>query len=631
MFFQQLKSQNDDLWKINLHEINISETSTPKHLQTNHVQKINNSIQETYSSVPLSVTLSKSSPVYIKQDMPGLASISIRGTSADHTAIMWGALNINSLTLGHSNVANLSTFLFEDIEIIYGSASTILGTDAIGGAVLLNSSTLKPEKIQLDITQSVASFHNYFSGIKLSIPFKKLYINTKLYNMQGRNDFVFSNPYRFDYETNIAEQDTQKNAGLHNYGIIQEIEYKFSTKTDIKGMLWFENNFHEVQPNMSANYFGGAYETISNTHLRSQLKLKHTINSQVESVVWGGYVKDFQVYKLNDTIMTNRYLIKPELFYKLTNNIEFVAGENAQIILADVHSYSEQKKEIRLQTYFSVKANYKRFNITGSYRNNYVTDYKARNVPALTICYHLLKKEYTSSRIRGTVANSYKIPTLNDRFWGTQGNKDLKEESGINYELGNDITHIKNNIRLKFNTNIFYKKIENWIQWSNKGSDWYPENFKQVTSKGIEVFSETNIQFDNWVASVNANYSFIDAVESKTYNENYKNTSLQMFYTPKHIGGLLLSINRDKWKLITSYNYYDKVYTVNDISQPNGRRSLDSYSLINISLMKEIIYKSKSIFISGSINNILNTSYMVIPNYATAGRNYSINIRLKIN
>ena len=46
-------------------------------------------------------------PIYVKANAGGLSTIRLRGTSPNHTSINFGGINLNSLTLGHSNMSNI--------------------------------------------------------------------------------------------------------------------------------------------------------------------------------------------------------------------------------------------------------------------------------------------------------------------------------------------------------------------------------------------------------------------------------------------------------------------------------------------------------------------------------------------
>ena len=84
--------------------------------------------------------LTQTSTVYIReQGNAMLASISFRGTGSSHTGVFWHGININSLTLGSTDFNSVPIFLFDDIAVQYGGASSLHGSDAIGGSVHLNS------------------------------------------------------------------------------------------------------------------------------------------------------------------------------------------------------------------------------------------------------------------------------------------------------------------------------------------------------------------------------------------------------------------------------------------------------------------------------------------------------------
>src|SRR5690242_16953941 len=81
----------------------------------------------------LSDKLSTAVPLYLKSyGNNQLSTISIRGTTASQTAVLWNGININSPTLGQSDLALLPLYLFDELSIRYGGSSALYGSDAIG-------------------------------------------------------------------------------------------------------------------------------------------------------------------------------------------------------------------------------------------------------------------------------------------------------------------------------------------------------------------------------------------------------------------------------------------------------------------------------------------------------------------
>ena len=65
----------------------------------------------------------------------GVASVRIRGGSANQTLVLIDGAIVNSATNGQFNFAHLTTDNIEKIEIVRGAQSTLWGADAMGGVI----------------------------------------------------------------------------------------------------------------------------------------------------------------------------------------------------------------------------------------------------------------------------------------------------------------------------------------------------------------------------------------------------------------------------------------------------------------------------------------------------------------
>ncbi|HEY5825102.1 MAG TPA: Plug domain-containing protein, partial [Cyclobacteriaceae bacterium] len=140
--------------------------------------------------------LSNESPLYFKTYGNGqLATVSFRGTSASHTAVLWNGMNVNSPTLGQTDFSLWPAFLLEEISLQYGAGSSLYGTDALGGSVLLNQTQSKFEKgRQLEFRQEAGSFGHWLSGIKTTFSSGKLEFRSKAFYRSIENDFKYTSP-----------------------------------------------------------------------------------------------------------------------------------------------------------------------------------------------------------------------------------------------------------------------------------------------------------------------------------------------------------------------------------------------------------------------------------------------------
>ena len=577
------------------------------------------------SAGTLTDMLNKYLPIYVKQNAGGLATIHFRGTSADHTAIMYNGININSLTLGHSNVSNIPAFLFNDVKVQFGSASALYGTDAIGGSIHLANKTIWNKGFQISLHQNIASFHNYFSGLKLGYSNKAFSYSIKGYYTKKKNDFTFTNYSAKDFTTNEFRQDTSRNSAVLNYGILQDINFIINNKLKAYMSIWYEDDWHEIQPNMSANYYGGGDNQIHNKHLRSTIGIKY-FNKNHKITSDYGYIWDHQVYNKNESaiIATKSNIIRFNYSNSKLWKGDFIIGINFKHIKPDVYAYSESLKEDRFDIYSSYKRIFlKKLAFSVNLRQSFVTDYKARFSPSVGLNYTLFKNTNNTIIAKTSYSNSYKIPTFNHRYWLPNGNPDLLPESSNTYELGGDYSFSNKNTSITIGTTLFYMKIGNWIQWINVAG-WRPMNIKEVESKGIEFTANGKQKIGKLLVGMGGSYTYNSVKEKDSYNGQKTFNNKQMIYSPVNMANARLSFSFKKFIWFNSLAFTGERVT-------ESSKILDSYSLLDTKLSRTFTHKKHNFNISIAINNILNTEYQNWEYYAMPGINYNLNLIYYIN
>ena len=616
---------------INLDEIQIV-AKKDKYLVGSKIEKIDSLKLQSASGESLAGVINNFLPIYVKQDAGGLATIRFRGTSPDHTAIMFNGININSLTLGHTNISSVPTFLFNDIKVQFGSSSSLYGSDAIGGSIQLGSSPNWNRGLSLAIQQDLGSFQSYFSGLKVSYSNSKFSYSIKGYREEKKNDFPFLNTAVRDFDKSEYIKDTSKNTAKANYGFLQEMAFRFSDKFQTFLNVWYEDNWHQIQPNMSANYYGGSFSEIQNNHLRLVSGFKYYLGKHKLTADFG-YVYDYQIYNKidNEIISTNRVITNVNYFNKDFFKGDFNIGLNYLYIKPDVYAYDKNLKEDRIEAFLAYKRTFfKKLTASLNLRETIVLDYESQFTPSIGLNYTLLNSAEQVLDSKFSVSRSYKIPTFNDRFWQVDGelvgNPDLLPENGINYELGTKYELKNKSNGLKLGLTGFYMNVDQWIQWVPKGDgNWYPDNKDKVHSKGVELTVETLHKISKIELNSGVSYSFNKVILVKDYsNPNSSSIGKQLAYSPEHMGRVFLSADYKKWYLIVSSSYtgqrFNEKYEI-----------LEDYFLLNASIGKSIRLKKHKFVFNFKTNNILNNAYQNQKLYAMPGRNYLISIKYSLN
>lgn len=622
-----LYSQNKDSVHV-LSEVSVT-AFKDKYATGSKVIKIDSALLSNVSGKSLTDLLTFYMPIYIKQDAGGLATIKFRGSSPDHTAIMFSGININSLTLGHSNLSDIPNFLFDDINVQFGGSGSLHGSDAIGGSINLDTKVNWNKGFNVGLQQDIGSFGNYFSGIKTSFSNKRLFVSIKVFRHEKENNFPFINLQKVDIVTRKYKLDTTRNASFLNTGILHEFSYKISSKIISHYKIWLEDNYHEIQPIMSANDINNSPDNLKTNHIRVVGGIKY-LASQYKLNFDLGYFKDYQEYNKNQSeiISTDSYISNINYFNNNILNGDLNVGISFKQIKPKVYAYIGNIKENRIDVFASYKKTFiKRLELAVNLRDAYVSDYKTHFTPSIGAEYKLMDNLSHTLSLKSSFAHSYKVPTFNQRFWGRQGNPNILPENGNNYEVGMAYSFHKKSVHIKTHLNVYQMFTKNLIQWVNIG-DWVPYNVQDVNNKGCEFAFESSYKIYKFNINHGISYSYTKAIVEKSYNETIFPIGQQLAYTPEHMGNVFLKIGFKTWEAFGNINYIGERHTLNNhIEEP-----LEAYYLVNAYLGKSIIINKKhKLNAQLMINNILNIDYQNQKDYAMPGTNYLLSIKYFFN
>ena len=121
-----VSSQNNISYKVEFDTVevvsDIKTNPSGKGVRRTIIDKVELSRSTTRS---LSELLLESTGIQIKSMGQGaLATASFRGTSSNHTQIMWGGISLNSPQLGNFDLSQVPVYFIDDISLTHGTEST---------------------------------------------------------------------------------------------------------------------------------------------------------------------------------------------------------------------------------------------------------------------------------------------------------------------------------------------------------------------------------------------------------------------------------------------------------------------------------------------------------------------------
>ncbi len=578
-------------------------------------------------SAGLDQLLTRFTPIYFKSNAGGLSTIRVRGTAPDHTSVNFGGININSLTLGHSDFSRVPVYLFDGVDLQYGSSSAVNGSGAIGGAVFLGLKSNWTEGARIKATISQGSFGEQLYGTKIYVGNGKLESVTRLYYFMLKNDFSFTRP------SDGLEFD-QQNAMIENMGVIQEVNYKFSSKEWWKTAIWLENDWHQVQALMSSHPESVPNETLDNKHIRAWSEYENREHPlQYKGGI--GFVHDMQVYDANEVqkIGTNRLIAEFEAKQDVHAGFGYKFGAKYKYIKPDVYAYSsdvienEQSAAFYLSSFYTPLTTLK---LSLNLRQEIVSNFSVPFTPSFGAEYRLLLTNVAVLKLTGNLASSYRIPTFNDRFWPEVGNPDLNPEKGMNYELGLQYEYCSSFLQSNLKVNGFYMDVKDWIEWRPGSIGWEPENRSRVISRGVEVQANNDFDFRKVNLNFRVNYSF-NPTEIKE-DQILDLVGKELIYVPKHVGNAYLMAKQGAWSTFVNVGYTGKRLADHSGSAkyPDGT-VLDGYTLMDFGLAKDFKVKEQNFKLSLAVNNLPDKDYQNQPDYAMWRRNFRLTLSSDLN
>ncbi len=571
----------------------------------------------------LSDFMQQNTTVYIKeQGNKMLASVSFRGTGSSHTAVFWNGISLNSLTLGNSDFNGVPLFLFDEISVHYGGASSLQGSDAIGGSIHLGAQPSWTDGAKIQFRQDFGSFENVFSGIKIDVGNGKWESKTRVFNRILKNNFTYNIIDRIGDSYEIE----QKNAQVHNAAIIQEFSRKIASRGYLTLKGWLGSNYHQIQPLMvSSPNDDQSGDEIQDKNLRLIGEYKHFFgNGILQSGI--GYVWDYQIFNNTDVIEMKRILSNLSYEWNIGDNTNINAGGNTKYIVPNVWSYEDDLTEWRGDVFLSINHEMlENWQVSLNARKTFVPFTKSPIAPSISTSY-MIDRAPMDITFRLQVERSYRIPTFNDRYWGVQGRPDLKSENGYSIELGQHLLWEKDNYSIDFDIAAYHMKIEDWIAWKPAGNLWRPFNLKEVEASGIELTGKWKKKWSRGEIGLRGMYAYNRTELLKGITEDDPSVGYQLPYTPKHRLTLNAQLSYHKFRLSINNNFTGKRYGVDVINE-----EIDEYIITNVSLGKTFSIGKHSMSLEGQVLNLLGTEYQNVNRYAMPGRNYLLSINFLIN
>lgn len=544
----------------------------------------------------------------------GLATISLRGTSASQTALLVDGFRFSDPQLGQVDLSLLPTLLVESVEVMHGAGSSLYGSDAVGGVVNLRTMNGSSGNL-VRFTGGVGAYGSRTGGAAV-YGGKGALSGSLIVDYEGSSgDFPYVNSALFPpREVRREGADRERFTALAS----GRVEHRGG---EGRLSVWYAQSERGL-PGLATTPPHGERQWDEHFRVWANERLKTSIGT----VRMGGYVQSGSLRYLNPLIgvdNTGRTLtgaIEAETDLLLGNHRLVTVGVTGSYGQASHPQLRRDAREYHTAVFASGTADYGRVLLYPALRLDVYDSSGRRRFPlSPRLGVNVQPFGDRSIHLKMGVGRTFRMPTFNDRYWQPGGNPDLRPETGWSYDAGLFFDRRGGQLELT----VFGSSMRDQIVWEPETFDRYtPENVARVLVRGFEGSYEWQSALFGSDLSGGLFYTYTDArdrsdPESPSYDHPLR-------YVPREQVKAALTVGRGPFALDLNAQYAGRRYVTTD-----GSSYLDPYVVMSAQLrLTAHLYAFKAGF-ALMIENLLDTQYAVIRHYPMPPRHAKFRILLE--
>ncbi len=556
-----------------------------------------------FSSIDLVSLLEEVPSIWVNSyGKNGAASPVFRGTSAAHTQVYWNGLNINSATLGQSDLRTVRLGAGQVVSVNPGLQSLNDGSGGLGGSIHVND-VLRREN-SVSYASGIGSFKKLYNSFSSNLVVRKWLFKTSVRLDKEENDFEFIN-------TSLSENPTQKRLDEHLNSVV--LSQSVNRQIGLKNSLTFHGFFSKLDRGVADGIASVQTEgDLLDKSIRGLLNWKRHSAWNHEAQLYAS--KEVMNYDQN---VQSEFIIFSQAFNyqlnrKIADKLNLNLSSENQFYQVKSDGFSERKDVGRYSLKVKLGGVCKKFTYDLLVRQEMFRNELSNTMFSISGAYRVSE----GLIMKMSAGRTFRFPELNALFWNEGGNPELLPENGVSAEA--ELCYTSKKVTTIIS--IYAMNNDNLIQWRPIDGTWTPENFQKAEIKGTEL--KVNYQVlktTNHGLSLNGSYSFNDS--QVRVNDDWITNS----YRPKHSarGGAYI---QSKW---LNFSYIGRFLSGRN-STLNSQEDLLGFYISSLSLSRALnLTKRFKCEIHFKINNLTDTAYELRKWYPMPPRNYLITVNFK--
>lgn len=512
---------------------------------------------EKLNNPTLGEVLQQASGVIVNTNMGSdgnISKIRIRGTDRVRMTIDGIRADRPSSTAPDADAQFINTDDLEAIEVIKGPQGNVLGTNASGGAINLQTRRGRGP-FKFEAGSEMGQFSTFKERAAVMGEYHKLdyYLSTTFYKTSGG--------------MRTSDMGRLYNDGYRNFHVVANLGYKvFEDKAEVRNIFRFSNAKKGIAYGYGDGWMIPNYNDPNNysrnIDLMENLSFKHAVNDVYDySLRFGVYHNRNSNYLLPDSIYptmedisknnSTRLNFMTQHNFKITDWNNLSVGYNLENEYIDTNSFSDygygattykiSNSTLQNDVYINDVINIKdKLFIRGGVRyihNDAYGNYVTPNGSAALVL-PTFKIKGAKTKFRGSWGQSVNNPTLYQRFanvpaWNFFSNPDLNAEKLTGWDVGIEQSFWDE--KVKFSFGYFNSDYKDYIAYTTDPVTW-ASKYQNIDRASIYGYEGKFIFEPNEILKFVLNYTYTNTEDKSTGldlpqapNNTYSAT---VFYTP---------------------------------------------------------------------------------------------------
>jgi vitamin B12 transporter len=539
---------------------------------------------------------------------PGSAtSVYIRGANSGHTLLLVDGMRAGSATTGTPNLSAMPLSQIERVEILRGSASSLYGSDAIGGVIQVFTRKGEGEtKASADLTTGSLRTNEVNAGVSGQAKAMRYSLRVGTIDSDGFNSI--NNPANGQYNKDKDGFNNLNASGQFSVDVAQGHELGVQTFYS-RNKNQYDGVYYDAFFNQRTDYDFRATAVVGNYSAYSRNRLGANWTSLVRI---GRTVDDYRDHDSPTTLSvftTHQDQAVWQNDIKLPIGSLLLAAESLRQAIDSTGSYTETERTINsLLGGWTASLGDHRLQL--NIRNDKNSQFGAKTTGGAAYGYQINDQW----RARVALSTGFKAPSFNDLYFPNSavfggGNPNLKPESSRNREIG--ISH--DSAATSASLTLYRNDIDNLIQWRpDDPSDpfnfsYHPDNIGKARLEGATISARHRI------GNVTLRGSF-DLQDPKDLSSE----KLLILRAKKHG---LLGFDHQLGKLSWGADVLASDSRFNDVA---NTQKLGGYATVSLRADYRLEY---GLTLFAKAGNIFDRDYELRKDYATAGRTVFVGLR----